>query len=169
MAIKELDDIPETLSEKRQTYRRMIRKDIQEAIDKQIECFEFDGDYNYKYLAQYAREEARALFHSQYYIPAAKKVKPLISQKYNKKYVFGRSEWEYAERFIKIKSRKCKDRVHVYASIDFEFIDSFEEILYEDMDKKQQEILERESVRNGKGECSQWKKRAELKACKDML
>lgn len=59
MAIKPIDDIPENIAQQRKNYRAKIRADIQEAIDKGISKFEFVGDYNYKYLAQYAREEAR--------------------------------------------------------------------------------------------------------------
>lgn len=59
MAIKPIDDIPKNLTQQRESYRALIRADIQEAIDKGINKFEFVGDYNYKYLAQYAREEAR--------------------------------------------------------------------------------------------------------------
>lgn len=31
--IKQVDEIPQTLQEKRKSYREMIRRDIQEAID----------------------------------------------------------------------------------------------------------------------------------------
>lgn len=59
MAIKPIEDIPKNTQQQRESYRAQIRADIQEAIDKGINKFEFVGDYNYKYLAQYAREEAR--------------------------------------------------------------------------------------------------------------
>ena len=55
--IKPIDEIPQSMAEKRKSYREMIRQDITEAWGKGIRRFEFDGDYNYKYLAQYAREE----------------------------------------------------------------------------------------------------------------
>lgn len=58
MAIKPIDDIPKNIPQQRESYRAQIRADIQEAIDKGISKFEFVGDYNYRYLAQYAREEA---------------------------------------------------------------------------------------------------------------
>ena len=64
--IKPIDKIPENPMQAFKTYRQKIRDDIQEAIDKHIPAFEFVGDYNFKYLAQYAREEAvlmnRAMF-----------------------------------------------------------------------------------------------------------
>lgn len=56
--IKPVEEIPMSLAKKRESYRDQIRKDIREALDKGISKFEFVGDYKYKYLAQYAREEA---------------------------------------------------------------------------------------------------------------
>lgn len=64
--IKPIDEIPENQIQTWKTNRQKIRDDIQEAIDKHIPAFEFVGDYNFKYLANYAREEAermnRAMF-----------------------------------------------------------------------------------------------------------
>ena len=57
--IKPVDEIPQNIGQKRESYRQNIRGDIQEAIDNGIPRFEFVGDYKYKYLANYAREEAR--------------------------------------------------------------------------------------------------------------
>lgn len=59
--IKPIDEIPQSIVEKRKNYREMIRQDITEAWEKGIRRFEFDGDYNYKYLAQYAREEVEGI------------------------------------------------------------------------------------------------------------
>lgn len=56
--IKEIEEIPKTVQEKRISRREMIKQDIEEAINNSILKFELDGDYNYKYLAQYVREEA---------------------------------------------------------------------------------------------------------------
>lgn len=57
--IKPVDEIPLTVRGERMSQRQMLQNDIQEAIDKGISKFEFEGDYyNYKYLANYAREEA---------------------------------------------------------------------------------------------------------------
>ena len=57
--IKPIDEIPKNINEQRKIYRKQISDDIQEAIDKGIFKFEFVGDYNFKTLAQMAREEAR--------------------------------------------------------------------------------------------------------------
>ena len=59
--IKPIDEIPQNVQQSRKSYRENIRQDIREAIDRDIGKFEFVGDYKYKYLAQYAREEARRI------------------------------------------------------------------------------------------------------------
>ena len=59
--IKPVDEIPKGLSKKHSSYREMIRADIQAALDRGISRFEFVGEYKYRYLAQYAREEADRL------------------------------------------------------------------------------------------------------------
>ena len=57
--IKPIAEIPKSRAEKSRSYREMIRADIKEAIDRNINKFEFVGDYNFKTLAQMAQEEAR--------------------------------------------------------------------------------------------------------------
>lgn len=59
--IQPIDEIPQNVQQSRKSYREDIRRDIREAIDRGISKFEFVGDYKYKYLAQYAREEARRI------------------------------------------------------------------------------------------------------------
>lgn len=59
--IKPVDAIPENPMQKWKSNRQRITDDIQEAIDKGIPMFEFVGDYNFKYLSQYAREQANKL------------------------------------------------------------------------------------------------------------
>lgn len=91
--IKAVDEIPMSKAKERKSYRDKIRKDLQEAIDKGIMRFEFVGDYNYKYLAQYAREEGDKIIRNAFYSVMAKhrsefgenycgwyKVKPNISK-----------------------------------------------------------------------------------------
>ena len=56
--IKPIDEIPMNQSMARKSYRERIRKDIWEAIHSAVFKFEFVGDYNFKTLAQTAREEA---------------------------------------------------------------------------------------------------------------
>lgn len=57
--IKPIDEIPE--NEGKGTYRGKVRADILEAISRDINMFEFVGDYNFKTLAGTAREEARRI------------------------------------------------------------------------------------------------------------
>lgn len=64
--IKQIEEIPKSHAEKCKSYRQLIRDDIQEALDKNISKFEFIGDYNFKYLAQYAREEADRIIRKEY-------------------------------------------------------------------------------------------------------
>ena len=63
--IKPIDKIPQSLADRQKSYREMIREDIRQAIDQGIRAFEFEGEYNYRYLAQYAREEADGFFRQQ--------------------------------------------------------------------------------------------------------
>lgn len=64
--IKPVTEIPQNMVQKRESYRDRIRADIREALDKGIHKFEFVGDYKYKYLAQYAREEADRIIRNEY-------------------------------------------------------------------------------------------------------
>jgi hypothetical protein len=64
--IKPVEEIPQSMAQKRESYRDRIRGDIREALDKGIHKFEFVGDYKYKYLAQYAREEADRIIRKEY-------------------------------------------------------------------------------------------------------
>ena len=59
--IKAVDEIPMSKAKERKSYREQIKTDLMEAITSGIKRFEFVGDYNYKYLAQYVREEADKL------------------------------------------------------------------------------------------------------------
>ena len=64
--IKPVDEIPQNMAQKQKSYRDRIRADIREALDKGIHKFEFVGDYKYKYLAQYVREEADRIIRNEY-------------------------------------------------------------------------------------------------------
>lgn len=110
--IKPVDEIPQTLQEKRKTYRAMIRADIQAAIDSGVQKFEFVGDaYNYKYLTHYAREEADNM--------TDKALRPLLqaaAQEHGWNYL---KPWRIRRsgRYIKITSHKAADRMHVFCEI----------------------------------------------------
>jgi len=61
MAFRPIDEIPKPPAELAKTIRRRIRDDIAEAEKQGVYKFEFVGDYNFKTLAQTAREEADRL------------------------------------------------------------------------------------------------------------
>lgn len=81
--IKPVDEIPQSLASKRKSYREQIRNDIKEAMDKDIRKFEFVGDYKYKYLANYAREEADRIIHNEYLRTIKKRSEELEDAHYN--------------------------------------------------------------------------------------
>lgn len=147
MAIKKVDQVPMTLQEQRQSYRDMIRKDLEDAIEQRIDKFEFDGDYNYKYLANYAREEAEWVFRRKIYRPAAKRVAETLQKEFGRERVFAESEWRYRGRYIRIKSLKGEDKQHVYAEIDFSQEEQFYNDLLTDTRAMYKEIAEREKLR----------------------
>ena len=150
MPIKLVDEIPQTLAEKRQSYRDRIRQDICYAITNRISMFEFDGDYNYKYLANYAREEAGHIFSSRIYRDASRQVRKTLAKKLKREHVFPESEFRYKNRYIRIREKKGEDRIHVYGQIDFDFGENFYEILLADTERKYKEIKERKAERNAK-------------------
>lgn len=58
--VKAVKDIP--CVKKTKTQKEMLQEDFQTAISAGLKKFEFIGDgYNYKYLAQYAKDEARRI------------------------------------------------------------------------------------------------------------
>lgn len=150
MPIKPVDEIPLTVAEQRHSYRERIRQDICYAITNRISTFEFDGDYNYKYLANYAREEASNIFNRRIYLDASRQVRKTLAEKFQRKYVFPESEFKYKNRYIRIREKKGEDRVHVYGQIDFDFGENFYEILLADTERKYKKIAEREAERNAK-------------------
>lgn len=141
--IEALPPVPESYSR-----RKMITEDIMTAIAQGIKAFEFEGDYNYRYLAQYAREQAEMIFRKEIYWGAVKKVRDKLKKEYEKQYIFPTAEWNYKGRFIRIYQRKGEDRNHVYAEIDYDFAHKFEEILEADTRKHYQECEERKTQRN---------------------
>lgn len=145
--IEALPPVPESSSR-----RKMITEDIMTAIAQKIKTFEFEGDYNYKYLAQYAREQAESIFRKNIYWGAAKKVRDKLKKEYGKQYIFTTAEHNYKGQFIRIHQRKGEDRNHVYAEIDYDFADKFEEILEADTRKQYKECEERKNKREEKHE-----------------
>ena len=110
--IKPVEQIPLNAAGKRQSYRGMIRADIEQAIAEGITKFEFEGEYKWKYLAGYAREEADTIWRNTWY-----KIMREAREKYG--YKGGRVP-SYSDKgqYIKIHSVKMEDRIHVYCEID---------------------------------------------------
>ena len=140
--IKEVEKIPETLQQKRESYRAKIRADIEEAMSKRISDFEFEGDYNYKYLQQYAREEGERIFRY-IFIGVERAVEEELKKELEVKYIYCPSPYLYAKQFIKVIKRKGEDRNHVYAHLDFDYLDNLKDLLYRDTKKKYEDILRR--------------------------
>lgn len=149
MAIKSVDEIPETLQQKRESYRAMIRRDINEALDNHITKFEFEGDYNFKYLGQYAREEADRVFRSRFFYPAAQKIRTALKEKNpEQKYFFGiPSAYDCRGRAIVITTKKGEDRIHVYGYIDWDFLNNLEDWLFKETERREKEYAERKKER----------------------
>lgn len=107
-------------------FRDMIRKDLSNLIksyDTKVQ-FEFTGDYNYKYLAKYAREEARRMF-IKMVEDIRKNVISEIEREFKTRLYFIDGIDSYlADKFIKIYQRKEDDRIHVYGEFDPNYITS---------------------------------------------
>lgn len=102
--IKPVDEIPMNIAKKRESYRDQIRSDIHEAMDNGIKKFEFVGDYKFKYLAQYAREEADRIIRNEY-IRVVRLHKDELENMYSDYY----RVWEKI-RFITVTSVRGEDK-----------------------------------------------------------
>lgn len=127
MSIKVIDEVPGIAG--KPSYNDKIRADFNEAIEKHIEKFEFEGDYNYKTLAASARQQARIMFRP-IFQKVSKEVEEIVGAELGHKIWI--HDWDYRDRYIFIMSRKMDDRIHVYATIDYEFAENFKNILLED-------------------------------------
>ncbi len=113
MAIQALDKLPEKVSKKSE--KAMIREDLQEAIDKGIESFEFIGDYNYKYLASRAQNEANWL--------AGKMIAKVYEDnrsefKHREILLAGSMKKRFVKQWITIVGVTIEGRKHVYCKIN---------------------------------------------------
>ena len=99
-------------------------------VIKYIKKFEFEGDYNYKTLAASARNQARTMF-KPIFRKTAKEVEEIVGAELGRK-IWVTRDWDYRDKYISIMSRKADDRIHVYAEIDYEFMENFKETLLTD-------------------------------------
>lgn len=131
MAIKQIDSLPAT--SKKMSSRVYIRADIEEAINNNIELFEFVGDYyNYKYLAGYARQEARKIFRRKVH----DRFRELCKEKgYENLY----PDMYLCDKLFQVKSITEKDRKHVYMSITLK---NFDLLVNHEVEKQYQKQLE---------------------------
>lgn len=156
MAIKQIDELPKEA--KNVSQRELIRADIHEAFDKNIRKFEFiDDRYNYKYLAQYVKEEADWIFD----IKVSKRLKELQSAgivEKNHYYIRHYSVRNYPP-YISITKSKQEDRIHVYCEI---FPERLDDIILKAVDEHKRNMENRKALEE------QRKKRKEaLNARKD--
>lgn len=132
MSIREVKELPSNLKKVlKETDRDKVLRDFNEALENNIGVFEFEGDYNFKTLSQKAKEVARRRVFYKFYSDAAKKVEEVLRKEFpDEKYLVARDYQYYADYFFKVKNINEADRVHVYASIDYRFIDSlYDELL----------------------------------------
>lgn len=136
--IKPVDEIPGKPREK--TQLDMLRQDIMDAWENGISRFEFDGNYNWKYAAGYARNAATDFFRGMVrtdYINAVKRLYP-----------DEKSWWRmlpnpgFMEQFFRIVSRSMPDRTHVYCEL-YHMGDDY--MLY--IEKSAREAVEKERGR----------------------
>lgn len=143
--IKEVDFIPGQKRKMPISQRDLIKGDIEEAIKNGIYLFEFEGDYNFKYLATYARDVAALV------------TTEALEREWVKKYRTTR----YAPRgwrsdisrkvcYIMIHTAKGEDRMHVYGEIRPEYLQK--EI------EKQEQWLDEELLLAKDGKLQDWVK-----------
>ena len=121
--IKPVDEIPGTNG--RTTKRAEIKADILEAIEKGISKFEFEGDYNWTYLGQYAREEAKNIIRDMYFDLMRKlKAENMTDQERHGKgfYVWWTDYWKLNRHgeYIKVTTTKGESRRRVFCEIHLE-------------------------------------------------
>lgn len=126
MAIQALDKLPEKVAKKSE--KTMIREDLQEAIDKGIESFEFIGDYNYKYLAARAKNEANWLAGKM----IAKVYEDHRSEFKNREILLeDNMRRRFVGQWLKIIGMTLEDRKHVYCKINHSATASIFDLLKE--------------------------------------
>lgn len=104
--IKPIEEIPQNTAQQRESYRDKIRCDITGAIEKGIGKFEFVGDYNFKYLANYAREEADRMFRRRFKDLVAPHY-PEWRERFQTEYIF-LNEWDF-RKYNPVKISCIKD------------------------------------------------------------
>lgn len=139
--IKAIDNIPGTVTSRRE----MLYRDIKSAIENGIERFEFEGDYNYQYLPQYAKNETNGILYemiSKMFKERREEVKDLTITDIRNG--IGWNIRPYTNAFATYSSKRGKDRRHVYGELHF---DELEKIWADIIEKARKEKAKREARR----------------------
>ncbi len=125
--IENIPDVPQKI-----TQRDLIRKDIKEALSNKVSQFELINDaYKYDTLAQNTKSVLEEWFRGKIFCPAYKNAKERLKTKITEPF-WGKNWFEYKQNVFKVSKRKLEDRVHVYVTINLDFIDNIERTIYED-------------------------------------
>lgn len=124
--IKKVDTIPGQGGE-HTSQKLMINKDIRSAIEKRIERFEFVGDYNFKYLAQYARDEAESVFRSMF-----SKCRTEAQQKLREEFKVAWASVPTIHDYRNRLYRVCQRSGKVYMEIYYDFMDAIPQVMLEE-------------------------------------
>ena len=124
--IKKVDTIPGQGGE-HTSQKLLINKDIRDAIAGRIERFEFVGDYNFKYLAQYARDEAETVFRSMF-SKCRTEVQQKLREEFKVAWALVPTIHDYRKRLYRVCQRSGK----VYMEIYYEFMDAIPQVMLEE-------------------------------------
>ena len=143
--IKPVEEIPQTVREERISRRRMLQKDMSEAINAGITKFEFEGDYNYKYLAQYAREEADHILNKILRERWEREPRqPYEGEEGCRSWPVYYDRHIRGKKYIIIHNVKREDRNHVYCEIIPEALDEMIEAHKQHLAEMEEQRKERE-------------------------
>lgn len=124
--IKKVDTIPGQGGE-HTSQKLLINKDIRDAIEKRIERFEFVGDYNFKYLAQYARDEAENVFRSMF-SKCRTEAQQKLREEFKVAWALVPTIHDYRKRLYRVCQRSGK----VYMEIYYDFMDAIPQVMLEE-------------------------------------
>lgn len=144
--IKAVDEIPMTAQKKRESRRKAIYQDIMDGINSGVEKFEIEGDYNYKYLAQYVREETNGILNKILHDRWGKEDRqPYEQGKVYRNYpaYYDRHIRNY--KYILVHNAKMEDRNHVYCEICPDALDEMIEAHKRHLEVLAQREIEREA------------------------
>lgn len=116
--IVELKEIPVNAREKNRTQRSMIRKDLEYIFENKIRYSEIKGEYNFRNLGAYFREEARIYFYEM--LKCDTEVASLTYLQRSELRINYKRISDAAKEIFKISQRKAEDGIHVYVECNAE-------------------------------------------------